>query len=113
MPSAKSRAATLASLAALAEDADRRGDATARRQHAITWMDLATNAEHRSPPNSALRYEVEKAEDRRLALAAAELGRRGGSVTNPKKAAASRANGRRGGRPAKQRTPPPGKDGAR
>jgi hypothetical protein len=32
-----------------------------------------------------------------------ELGRRGGSVTSPAKARAARANGRKGGRPRKQR----------
>lgn len=31
----------------------------------------------------------------------AEIGRRGGSATSPEKAAASRENGRRGGRPRK------------
>ncbi|OQC35219.1 MAG: hypothetical protein BWX64_02550 [Acidobacteria bacterium ADurb.Bin051] len=35
-------------------------------------------------------------------IAAAELGRRGGSARTPAKVAASRANGRRGGRPKRQ-----------
>ena len=38
-----------------------------------------------------------------MALAAAQMGRRGGSVRSARKAAASRANGLKGGRPSKRR----------
>ena len=38
-----------------------------------------------------------------MTLAAAQMGRRGGSVRSVRKAASSRANARKGGRPAKKR----------
>ena len=40
-----------------------------------------------------------------VAVAAAQLGRRGGSVKSVRKAVSSRANGLRGGRPPKKKTP--------
>lgn len=47
-------------------------------------------------------YDAETGEDAFPPLTPAEMGRRGGSATSDAKAAASRANGAKGGRPKKQ-----------
>ena len=50
------------------------------------------------PDNYPLRMQT-------MAVAAAQLGRRGGSVKSVRKAVSSRTNGLRGGRPPKRKTP--------
>jgi len=65
----------------------------------IRWeeadIDLHTNILAR-PEDYPLRMQP-------MALAATEMGRRGGSVKSKRKAASSRANGLKGGRPLKKR----------